>query len=1536
MGVNVDFVCGEDTIFNESLLLNNSHPQFTDCFQNTILVWIPCGWLWITLPVYIYYLLVKTNGVTNPFTCLNILKTIISVFLCLLSIVDLINYSNEEIHGMKLGNILLLAGCIKAATFLLSSVIIQLERIKGLVTSGVLWIFWFLLVFAEAVHFYSFITNKIYDEDRIRFVIFTLHYGSLILQLILQSIAEKYANKEADKQKRCPETESSFLSRIIFWWINHLIVKGFRKRIEETDLWPLNPRDHSSKSHPPFLKTWENEAKKSIHSGSDTKGSPNNYSSEKHAQGFHLFGLRCADRMIKPSLSKVLVKVYGFTMLASFGCKLIYDLLQLLNPIILGALIAFVENKANEYQWKGFAYAGSFFFVAAVQAVFYQQSVHISTTCGMRIKSALIAAIYKKALVLNNEELKEATVGEIMNFISVDCERIQIITSDLHKLWSSPMLMILAMGLLYNTLGSSVFSGLGVLVLLIPLNGISAIKQRQFQARQMAFKDSRIKLMNEILYGIKVLKLHSWESFFHQKVLETRKHELINLRKSSYVNAVSLFFWTAAPYLAMLATFATYIFASESNHLTAQKAFISLSYFNMLSTPISGLPKLISALIQAHISVNRTEHFLLSGELDSQEIKSVVDTAEYAISVDDGTFRWDKKSDPQLEKIDLKIPKSKLVAIVGHVGSGKSSFISALLGDMERLTGQVQIKGSIAYVPQQAWIQNATLRDNILFHKTVDKTKYRLVLDACALTSDLSMLPGRDKTEIGERGINISGGQRQRVSLARAVYNNADIYLLDDPLSAVDANVGKHIFNEVIGNTGLLRNKTRLFVTHDVHWLPKVDIIIVLVKGKVTEVGSYEDLLVNGGEFAHFLKSYLTDEDDEVDDPEIKEIKKKILERVNTLIPEEPGLVGHSRIQRRGARRIRRAFHSKDNEKLSRTISAIDRQSQGNERDFSLRLHEDRLIENEGTETGEVKYTVYFHYFGAMGKLFTVLALFLFIIYNVSLVGANVWLRFWTDDTYLEQHLNTSLTQEYQQRNNMYLGIYGALGVAQGLSILGFYVMFATRSVRASSLLHEKMLTRILRCPMSFFDTTPSGRILNRFSRDIEFIDNTLTEISQSWLKAFFMLISTLAVISYSTPIFLVTVVPLGILYYLIQRFYIPTSRQLMRIEFTTWSPICSHFSESLTGRSSIRAYGMTNKFIQQSKDKVDHHQVFYFAGQAIQRWRGVRLEFLGSFIALAASIFAVLSDSSTGGLVGLSISYALQFTTALNYMVRRAGELETNIVSVERIKEYTQLECEKEDNSHSHLLPKGWPTKGEIRFENYSTRYRNGLDLVLKELTCVIQGGEKVGIVGRSGAGKSSLALALFRLIEASEGSIYIDGCKISDMALHDLRSRLTILPQDPFLFSDTLRMNLDPLNKYTDVHVWNVLEQAHLKSLVMELPGLLNFECKEGGQNFSLGQLQLICLARALLHKTNILILDEATAAVDMETDNLIQRTIREEFKKCTVLTIAHRLNTIMDYDRIMVLDKGQIKEFDSPANLLKDKSSIFYGMAKEANLV
>ncbi|WAR06338.1 MRP1-like protein [Mya arenaria] len=402
------------------------------------------------------------------------------------------------------------------------------------------------------------------------------------------------------------------------------------------------------------------------------------------------------------------------------------------------------------------------------------------------------------------------------------------------------------------------------------------------------------------------------------------------------------------------------------------------------------------------------------------------------------------------------------------------------------------------------------------------------------------------------------------------------------------------------------------------------------------------------------------------------------------------------------------------------------------------------------------------------------------------------------------------------------------------------------------------------------------------------------------------------------------------------QRFYIPTSRQLKRIESTTRSPIYSHFGESIAGASSIRGYRVEQRFMYESKEKVDKNMVFYFAGIASNRWLGFRLEVLGNLIVLAAAIFAVVKDGNTGGLVGLSISYALQVTGALNFLVRNTSDVETNVVSVERVREYTEEPTEAEWVLHFKRPSSDWPDQGNVRFNNYSTRYRDGLDLVLRGISCDIRGGERVGIVGRTGAGKSSLTVALFRLIEAAGGNIVIDGQRISDLGLHDLRSKLTILPQDPVLFSGTLRMNLDPFDQYTDNQVWVALEHSHLKAFVTGLPDGLEHECGEGGQNLSVGQRQLVCLARTLLRKTKVLILDEATAAVDMETDDLIQNTIREEFRGCTILTIAHRLNTIMDYDKILVLDQGLIKEFDSPENLLADTTTVFYGMARAANLV
>ncbi|GFN98305.1 multidrug resistance-associated protein 1 [Plakobranchus ocellatus] len=492
-------------------------------------------------------------------------------------------------------------------------------------------------------------------------------------------------------------------------------------------------------------------------------------------------------------------------------------------------------------------------------------------------------------------------------------------------------------------------------------------------------------------------------------------------------------------------------------------------------------------------------------------------------------------------------------------------------------------------------------------------------------------------------------------------------------------------------------------------------------------------------------------------------------------------------------------------------------------------------------------------------------------------------------------------------------------------------------AIRAANLLHLGLLANILASPMSFFDTTPIGRIVNRFSKDVDTVDVVIPLISGMFLMCVFQTLSTLLVISLSTPMFLMVIFPLLCFYYFVQRFYVATSRQLKRLESVSRSPIYSHFGETVTGAVTIRAYGQEQRFIKDSQTKVDDNQICYYPSIVANRWLAIRLEVVGNLIIFFASLFAVLGrEDLSPGIVGLSITYAMNVTQTLNWMVRMTCELETNIVAVERIKEYTETPTEAAWVIEHNRPSSNWPDKGEVQFKDYQLRYREGLDLVLKGITCNIASGEKVGIVGRTGAGKSSLTMALFRIIEAAGGQIVLDGMDISTIGLHDLRSKITIIPQDPVLFSGTLRMNVDPFGRYSDEQVWSALEHAHLKTFVSGLAEGLLFECSEGGENLSVGQRQLVCLARALLRKTQLLILDEATAAVDLETDDLIQATIRTEFEECTVLTIAHRLNTIMDYTRIMVLDAGQIKEFKSPQALLEDTNSIFHGMAKDAGLV
>ncbi|XP_039283752.1 multidrug resistance-associated protein 1 isoform X2 [Nilaparvata lugens] len=1522
----MDSVCGSE-FWNSSVTWNTEDPDFTPCFEKTVLVWVPCLFLWIFSPLEVYYL-TRSHTRDIPWNWLNISKIVLQTLLVLQCIVELGYALHTYLSKGSVFTVDIYTPAIKGLSFAFCVFLTVYNRKRGLCTSGLIFLFYFLLAIGGVAQFRTEITRTMNEgvAEAFYFYSYVVYYPVVLLVLFLNFFADDKPkfSEYPPSENPCPETFSSFPSRLTFSWFSKLAWLGYRKPLETGDLWHINFEDSSSGVVPKFEKFWNKKYRKILLSTEVNDKVPTSKRSGSVDFAEINDGRRGSSKPSgttkhQASILPVLCAAFGPKFLFGSVLKLGQDLLSFVSPQILELLIGFVEG--SESVWRGYMYAGLLLLTAMLQTFLLSQYFNCMFLVGLRIRTALISAIYRKAMVMSNSARKESTVGEIVNLMSVDAQRFMDLLTYLNMIWSAPLQIFLALFFLWQTLGASVLAGLAVMIIMIPINSYIATRVKTLQMRQMKYKDERVKLMNEVLSGIKVLKLYAWEPSFEQQILRIRNKEVQVLKEAAYLNASTSFIWACAPFLVSLVTFAVYVLSDEANVLDSKKAFVSLSLFNILRFPLSMLPMLITNIVQAGVSIERINKFMNSEELDPNSVEHN-ESEDDPLIIENGSFSWgDRGSDGDdaliLKNINVSIKAGSLVAVVGPVGSGKTSLVSAFLGEMDKVSGRVNTKGSIAYVPQQAWIQNATLQQNILFGQTLENSNYNRVIDNCALKQDFDMLPARDQTEIGEKGINLSGGQKQRVSLARAVYNNADIYLLDDPLSAVDSHVGKHIFEKVIGPKGMLKKKTRVLVTHGISFLPEVDFILVVNNGQVSEQGTYKELLAKKGAFADFIVNHLQDVDDPEEEEQLDELKQQLL-------GNKIDKIGNSKLGRQ-----------RSSESGSSTTSIQRRKSLENDRPppnkNAIAIGE-KLIETEKAETGSVKWHVYKHYIQSVGMILTVATFVINVIFQGFSIGSNLWLSKWSSDPILKGN-GTNHTHQ----RNLYLGVYAGLGAGQAVTILWAAILVALGTLYAAETMHNLMLTQIFHKSLQFFDVTPIGRLLNRFSRDVDILDNTLPVIIRSCINCLFMVLATLVVISYTTPLFIFVILPVGIIYYFIQRFYVATSRQLKRLESVSRSPIYSHFGESVTGAQMIRAYGVQKRFIRESENKVDMNQVCYYPSLIANRWLAIRLETVGNLIIFFSALFAVIErNSMNSGLVGLSVSYALQITQTLNWLVRMTSDFETNIVAVERIKEYAETTQEAAWEITPCPVNEKWPEKGELDFNNFQLRYREGLDLVLKGITFHINSGEKIGIVGRTGAGKSSLTLALFRILESAGGCIYLDGVDISRLGLHTLRARLTIIPQDPVLFSGTLRMNLDPFARYTDQQVWQALEHAHLKTFVKGLTAGLQHQVTEGGENLSVGQRQLICLARALLRKTKVLVLDEATAAIDLETDELIQRTIRAEFRNCTVLTIAHRLNTIMDSDRVLVLDKGQIAEYSSPAELLKSKTSLFYSMVHDAGLV
>ncbi|XP_040192032.1 multidrug resistance-associated protein 4 [Rana temporaria] len=1274
---------------------------------------------------------------------------------------------------------------------------------------------------------------------------------------------------EHKEGKPNPLERANFCSKLFFCWLNSLFLIGHKRKLEEDDLYNVLPEDTSERLGEELQWFWDEELQKAQKEGR------------------------------APRLTKAIIQCHwkAYSVLGFF--TLIEESVKVIQPIFLGNVVSYFEmdNPSDAALASAYINAAALSVCTLLLAVFHHIYFYHVLRAGMKLRVAMCHMIYRKALRLSNTAMGKTTTGQIVNLLSNDVNKFDQVTIFLHFLWAGPLQAIAVTVLLWLEIGPSCMAGMAVLIILMPLQTCLGKLFTSLRGKTAAITDIRIRTMNEVISGMRIIKMYAWEQPFTELVNENRKKEISKVLLSSYLRGLNLASFFVASKIIVFVTFTTYVLLG--NVITASRVFVAVSLYSAVRLTVTlFFPSAIERVSEAKVSIRRIKNFLLLDEVSKPAVYQPEENEEdLLVQIQDLTCYWDKTLEmPTLQNISCSVRPGELLAVIGPVGAGKSSLLSAVLGELPKDKGFVDIRGRIAYVSQQPWVFSGTVRSNILFGKEYIREKYERVLRVCALKKDMLQLDDGDLTMIGDRGVTLSGGQKARVNLARAVYQDADIYLLDDPLSAVDAEVGRHLFEKCISQA--LRKKLCILVTHQLQYLTAAKHILILKEGQMVGKGTFAELLQSGVDFASLLKSG----DEEL--PEGQLVKSS---RIRTFSQSSVWSQESSvQSQKEGAA---------DTLPTEPVLTAVPEESR-----------------SEGT----VGFKVYKKYF-LSGSSYLMIFIFLFlnILAQVAYVLQDWWLSYWASE---QEKLNvtnviegTNVTETEKLDNTFYLGVYAGLTVATIIfgilrSLLVFQVL-----VSAAQALHNQMFQSLLRAPVLFFDRNPIGRILNRFSKDIGHLDDLLPFTFLDFLQVFLQILGVIAVAIAVIPWILIPLLPLVIAFYFLRRYFLETSRDIKRLESTTRSPVFSHLSSSLQGLWTIRAFKAEERFQHLFDSQQDLHSEAWFLFLTTSRWLAVRLDAICALFVIAIAFGSlILSKTLEAGQVGLALSYAITIMGSFQWGVRQSAEVENLMISVERVMEYTQLEKEAEWES-KRRPPFDWPSKGMIAFENVNFAYSLDGPLVLRHLTALIRPKEKVGIVGRTGAGKSSLISALFRLAEP-EGKIWIDKILTSEIGLHDLRQKMSIIPQEPVLFTGTMRKNLDPFDEHTDEELWDALEEVQLKEAIEELPGKIETQLAESGSNFSVGQRQLVCLARAILRKNRILIIDEATANVDPRTDELIQKTIREKFAECTVLTIAHRLNTIIDSDKIMVLDSGRVKEFDEPYNLLQNKESLFHKMVQQ----
>ncbi|CAF3349787.1 unnamed protein product [Rotaria socialis] len=1164
------------------------------------------------------------------------------------------------------------------------------------------------------------------------------------------------------------------------------------------------------------------------------------------------FGDQCSGLLNKVNISdnkwpgtwRMIISTFGKDSLLISLILVLYAAARIAQPLLLHEIVLYISSKPALPAYVGYSFAIGLGACSTLQAIIHQQVFFRNTRIGVRIRHTLSSLIYKRLLTINMTSLQNTTAAQTINLVANDASKFEELSIFIHYLWEAPLESLLIFGLIWWNIGLPTLFGYTVLFLLVPVQLIFSRKFGQYRKTTMPCTDKRVQTINELINGCQIIKMYNWEKAIEHRVHESRRLEFSSILNSSRLRALNMGISFALLPLISLATFGGSWLMNR--HLSAAEVFTTLAFFALLRAPVTiFLPTAIEKLSEARIAAKRIDAFMQLNILSvTREKTNENDKKDYAIVMEDASFSW--VNSPSLFNLNFQVARGMLVGVKGAVGAGKSSLLAAILGEINLISGKLRLSfDSIAYAPQSPWIFADTIRANILLGKKLDEERYKNVIQSCCLDTDLCIFgEAGDLMMVGDKGVNLSGGQKARVSLARALYADVDLYLLDDPLSAVDPKVAKKIFDQCFGPRSLLKSKTRILITHQTHFLAEADHTIVLKNGYIDESQTTK-LEVN--------EAY------------------KVTEKIDS-------------------------FQSTEVSGICQT-EVID-------------LHS--IVKNEASLNGAVNWNVWIRLFTSPPlRWFGFLLLIILMLVGEALYNAtNRWLSIWSAKV---PSIERSSLDAY-----IYLGLtLGTLVISLVRAVYFYYII-----LRGSNYFHNSMLTGILYTSLNFFASNPSGRILNRASKDQQVLDELLPFALLDGTQALLATLGALVIIGIINPWVLLILILLVPSFWWLRQFYLRTSRQLKRLESATRSPIFALFSSSLDGLMTIRAFDVKEKFLHSFLERIDANHRAYFTLIAATRWFGLNLDLMTSALTLTTAILSVaLRHQMNPAEAALSLAYCINLAAFFQWGVRQSAEAENFMTSAERIYEYGKLvsENDRDNNTNKVLIQPSdeWPVRGTIEFKDYTFRYRPELEPVLKNINLRIESQEKIGVIGRTGAGKSSLLQALFRFVDQSAitGNIYIDGIDIDHVSLNHLRSRLSVIPQVPILFCATLRYNLDPFEKFSNEECLVALEAVQLKHLIRNHPDGLNMLLAESGSNLSAGECQLICVARAILKKSKILLIDEATANVDHATDKMIQDVIADKFRDRTVFTIAHRFNTIANSDRILMLQQGKVAYFDIP---------------------